>query len=105
ARRGSWGVVKPPPSSDVEGLTFDREAVIIKSKAAGKKEFRVKVDAEARPARIDVVHEHGSRCLGIYEVDGDTLRICLGPWLGDRPADFTARGKHVVLLTLVREKK
>jgi uncharacterized protein (TIGR03067 family) len=102
---GSWRVVKALPSSDVAGLIFEQNKLTIVSNAIGKRAFRYELDAKAKPARIDVLHKDGYKCLGVYEVNGDRLTICLGPWLGDRPVDFAAKGKNVVVLTLVREQK
>jgi uncharacterized protein (TIGR03067 family) len=47
-------------------------------------------DATRRPKAIDLVNR-GKPQLGIYEVEGDTMRICFAPPGKPRPADFESR--------------
>ena len=67
----------------------------------------VSVDATARPCRFDLVFtdgaEEGNRSLGIYELTGDTWKICLTVTGNSRPAGFaTAPGSGHALETLTR---
>jgi uncharacterized protein (TIGR03067 family) len=52
------------------------------------------LDATRTPHHIDYVNRSGKnkgkRQAGIYELAGETLRICTGPPGGTRPADFTS---------------
>jgi hypothetical protein len=41
---------------------------------------------------------------GIYEMDGDTLKIALGDKLGMRPKDFKSQETQNNLLVLKRDK-
>jgi uncharacterized protein (TIGR03067 family) len=67
----------------------------------------VEIDAAKRPKRFDLVFttgpHAGSRSLGIYLLDGDSWRICLGLAGNSRPTSFaTSPGSGHVLETLVR---
>jgi uncharacterized protein (TIGR03067 family) len=65
------------------------------------------VDASAAPRRLELRFdggpEHGGVNHGIYELDGDTWRICLGMGTGRPTAFSTAPGSGCALETLRRE--
>ena len=68
---------------------------------------RVELDATATPRQFTLVFtdgpEKGNRNPGIYELDGNTWRICLNTRGGKRPEDFTtAPGSGLALETLRR---
>jgi uncharacterized protein (TIGR03067 family) len=67
----------------------------------------IQIDASKRPKRFDLVFATGphvgSRSLGIYQLDGDSWRICLGFAGYPRPTSFaTAPASGHALETLVR---
>jgi uncharacterized protein (TIGR03067 family) len=69
-----------------------------------------KVDVSKKPKTIDITFtagpEKGKSFKGIYELDGDTYKVCLDPKGKDRPTKFeTKKGTGVVLEVLKREKK
>ena len=83
------------------------------SKSEGKQTFEVeiRVNTAAKPKQIDTKNldgpEKGFISVGIYELDGDTLRIC-HTWKGQtkRPEKFAiAEGSGLVLAVWKREKK
>src|SRR5262245_19141078 len=50
------------------------------------------LDASKRLKAIDAKGESGSETIkGIYELEGDTLRVCYGPPDSERPTVFTAK--------------
>jgi len=68
-----------------------------------------KVDATKKPKTMDMTPSEGrykdKTLLGIYELDGDTLKICFAEPGKDRPTDFTSKaGSGVVLAIHKREK-
>jgi uncharacterized protein (TIGR03067 family) len=67
----------------------------------------IEIDASKKPKRFDLLFtegpESGNRSLGIYELAGDTWRICLGLTGKTRPREFaTAPGSGHALETLQR---
>lgn len=67
------------------------------------------VDPKAKPRTIDITMtegpEKGSVMLGIYELDGDTYRICAAMSGPERPKEFTCKeGSGRMLHVLKRVK-
>jgi uncharacterized protein (TIGR03067 family) len=78
------------------------------SRVVGKGTF--KIDATKKPKTIDSTPagaaDKAQQVLGIYELDGDTLKICNAPQGKDRPTDFEAKqGSEHTLIIWQREKK
>jgi uncharacterized protein (TIGR03067 family) len=73
-------------------------------------EGTVKLDPTKKPKTIDVTFTGGERkgkgVLGIYEIDGDTFRVCVARPGDEWPAEFSARaGSSRILVVYKREKK
>jgi uncharacterized protein (TIGR03067 family) len=69
-----------------------------------------KVDPSKKPKTIDVTFtdgpEKGKTSLGIYELEGDTYKVCVDPEGKSRPTEFAVKpGSGYVLQILKREKK
>jgi uncharacterized protein (TIGR03067 family) len=67
-----------------------------------------KLDPKQMPKTIDWTTDadEGKASLGIYEFDGDTLRICLSEPGMERPKEFgVKKGSSHVLITMKKEKK
>jgi uncharacterized protein (TIGR03067 family) len=67
------------------------------------------LDAESKPKTIDITGEEGPnagrKIAGIYELKGDTLRICYGLGGSARPAEFKSpAGTKYFLVTYKRKK-
>src|SRR5262249_11090940 len=94
-------------------LTFaeaDR-MIFIAGKNIGKQEYSVKLDASKKPNAIDLKaldgESKGDVLLGIYQLDGDTLKLCLGsdPKTNERPSQSTSEvGSKNFLYTFKRAK-
>jgi len=66
-----------------------------------------KLDPTAKPKSIDLTEGgNGRTTLGIYELDGETLKICLvDGQAAVRPAEFKPDGKQVTVVTFRRMKE
>jgi uncharacterized protein (TIGR03067 family) len=67
-----------------------------------------KVDASKKPKTMDITYTEGPKetFVGIYELDGDTFKVCLDPTGKNRPTKFESKkGSGYVLELLKREKK
>jgi uncharacterized protein (TIGR03067 family) len=89
---------------DAEGK-FQFQNASKKVRAAGT----VKIDPSARPRTMDFTYTEGElkghTTPGIYELDGDTLRICTAAQGKARPTEFASKpGSHLALVTYQREK-
>ena len=71
------------------------------------KEATFKLDATARQPGIDIFPAGEDKpVLGIYEIDGDTLRLCTGGGPGDpRPAKFESKPEGTTLLLTLKRVK
>jgi uncharacterized protein (TIGR03067 family) len=67
----------------------------------------LKVDPTKTPRMIDVLRaEEGAKpMLGIYELDGDTQKVCFTAPGKDRPAEFSATAGSGNLLSVWKRKK
>ncbi len=68
------------------------------------------LDPAKKPRTIDVVFtdgpEKGKTSFGIYEVEGDTFKVCIGLAGKERPTEFVSKpGSGHVLEVLKREKR
>jgi uncharacterized protein (TIGR03067 family) len=108
--RGSWQITKIEPlMPDPTRMIFDGDKLTVVFADQQHKNLTIMIDPAAKPAQMDSIEDLGKgekvKTLGIYEVSGDTLRICVPrPSDGKRPAEFKA-GEGVILATLKREKK
>jgi uncharacterized protein (TIGR03067 family) len=85
----------------------DKYTIYQFKKVIGKGAF--KLDASRKPKTIDATTTAGGRSLtllGVYELDGDSLKLCFAPPGKPRPSDFTSKkGSEHRLSVWEREKK
>jgi uncharacterized protein (TIGR03067 family) len=115
--QGTWAVLAtefrgrgvPGQGLDSQKVVFDGDTVTFHDGGKATK-MRYKLDPTLKPRAIDYVPPEGKEkgpILGIYELDGDTLRLC---WDQDRangrPTDFLTRpGSDLNVWVLKRVKK
>lgn len=118
--QGTWQATegtsdgKPIPKEQLERLkmVFSREKMsLFPPDGKNTVESTFALDSGKKPKAIDTTRQEGASkgktAKGIYELDGDTLKLCLPARLEkDRPTEFAAPEKSgLVLLTLKRVKK
>jgi uncharacterized protein (TIGR03067 family) len=87
---------------DEVGLVIGRRGDMIVLEATVKK-----IDASKKPKTIDsevtAGDLKGMTLQGIYEIDGDTLRVCVVlPGKGDRPTEFSGKAGSGCSLTVYK---
>ena len=115
---GEWSMV----SGQANGQEMPQELVKTGKRLAkngettisvgGQVYFKAKfsIDPTKKPKAIDYTMTEGptkgKTHLGIYELDGDTIRFCFAAPGGDRPSDFTAKeGSRRTLSVWKRDKQ
>jgi uncharacterized protein (TIGR03067 family) len=115
---GDWSMV----SGEANGMAMPQDTVKTGKRIAkdgettisfaGQLYFKAKytIDPTKKPKAIDYMMTEGptkgKTHLGIYELDGDTVRFCFAAPGQDRPTDFTAKdGSQRTLSVWKRDKK
>src|SRR5437660_2296151 len=101
---GNWQIV----SLEIEGMKMPAEAIRDARLIIKGKEFTMKdkiatyrgnflIDRDKKPKTIDMKFtegpEKGNTSYGIYELDGDSLKLCLTITGKNRPTEFAAKPK------------
>jgi uncharacterized protein (TIGR03067 family) len=106
ALQGEWEIVsaesngEPPPPGMLDGAKF---AFSGDNLTLLGKEGTFELDATQSPRRIDFIRGKG-RQLGIYELDGDRLKLCVGP-ADDRPTEFKTQPRTDHSLFVLKRKQ
>ena len=116
--QGTWTIEssvtggKEIPAGDLKGfvLIFEGDKHTLKKGDEVVQVGTQKIDPSKSPKTIDVtMHEgpnKGAVMLGIYEIDGDTLRVCFDPEGKKRPTKFkSASGSQTFVNVHKRVKK
>lgn len=116
AIQGTWkvetfdlgGAAGGPPPGEVTKLklTF-KDGKVAADRGDGKPDaIDYKIDPSTTPKSLDLI-EKSNPMLAIYELEGDTLKICVseGGAKGVRPAEMKSDGKNVAVITLKRVKE
>lgn len=108
---GTWAMVsgekggEAAPENFVKSfrLTFKGEGKLTANSKGNHAEGTFKLDAAKKPSQLDISLE-GKSITGIYELDGDTLKLCVTEG-GERPGEFKSpQGSKVMVMVLKRQK-
>lgn len=115
--QGTWTCVSgekdgtPIPADVVKQLKLK----LTKDKYATRKgdellfESEYKLDASKKPAEIDIIGTEGDlkgkAAKGIYQLDGDTLKLCYVMPGGERPKEFSAKAGSGATFTVWKRSK
>ena len=120
ALAGTWKAVsretdgKKVPDSILKEVVITRDesgkTVIRRGDTVVLESTIKKLDTSKKPKTIDTLHTvgelKGKTVQGIYEIDGDMLRVCMAPPGRERPSEFSAKaGSGNSLVVYTREKK
>ncbi|AMV28556.1 hypothetical protein VT84_29390 [Gemmata sp. SH-PL17] len=104
--QGEWEIVsaesngEPPPPGFLTGakIVFSGDKSILLGKEA-----IFELDASKTPRQLDFIRGK-TRQIGIYELDGDDFKLCVGP-ADDRPKEFKTRPRTDHSLFVMKRKK
>jgi uncharacterized protein (TIGR03067 family) len=117
---GAWEIValvlgskriEAPKSGNGGGFVFAKDMKLtLKDPGKPDKPGTYTIDAGANPKQIDLIESKegngkpGEKLQGIYEIDGDSLKLALSAEgsKGKRPSTF--QGENVMILHLKRQK-
>jgi uncharacterized protein (TIGR03067 family) len=72
-------------------------------------EYTIKIDPNKKPKTIDLIRKNGDQTLtetGIYELDGDTWKVCNDDSGATRPTEYgTKEGSRLELIMMKRVKQ
>jgi uncharacterized protein (TIGR03067 family) len=98
AIQGTWNVVsremvgKKTPDAELKTLKVTiKDGTITTDDDKKKEKVTYKLDPSKKPKAIDLTDEEGKiTTLAIYELDGDTLKLCWSEKVDDRPTKFAS---------------
>jgi uncharacterized protein (TIGR03067 family) len=116
--QGTWKAVtvaargQSQDDTEEHRLIFSGDEFRVKKGEETMIEGKFKIDSSKKPKEIDMEFVEGKRdnlkgktALGIYELNGDTLKWCWNQPGGERPKEFSSQAADVhLLVTLKREK-
>jgi uncharacterized protein (TIGR03067 family) len=113
--QGTWVAVsvehsgKTVPEDKVKNVKaiFKDDTITITTGGQDKPASKFKLDPKKKVKTIDITAgEKEETMQGIYELDGDTLKVCLVAPGKDRPTEFgTKEGEAATLIKFKRDKK
>ncbi len=113
--QGEWNLEKglrggkPFPDEKVQGsvMVIKDNKIVIKEAGRDKlEEATFTIDAGQKPPAIDITPSNDKQVKGIFQVDGDKLKMTFARPGNERPTEFgSAEGSETVSIELRRAKK
>jgi uncharacterized protein (TIGR03067 family)/prepilin-type processing-associated H-X9-DG protein len=96
---------KPAPADIVGNLkiSFKGDKVALSVKGDSNKDAEYKIDETKKPKQIDITIM-GKTATGIYELDKDTLKICISEDGNERPKEFKGEAAAHTYMVFKREQ-
>ena len=111
AIQGTWVIQSAErdgkPFNEIKGekLTL-KEGNAISTHKGKEEKATYKINATTKPRQIDFTPEKETKALhGIYELAGDSLKVCIAQPGTQRPGEFSGKGEGRLLIVLKRMKK
>jgi uncharacterized protein (TIGR03067 family) len=104
---GMWGMYRPGKDEMISVLQFHEDGMcsVLNSNYQLSWRNKYSFDPTTKPKQLDHPDSGGGLQPGIYELDGDTMKLCLRASFGERPTEFKEeKGAHLFTLKRVREK-
>jgi len=118
AMQGEWRILKAydngekVPVRDIKDMTikFAGSTVVVREGDKVQDRFAIKLDPGKKPKAIDFLvtegKKKGTTDLGIYLLEGDSLKLSIKEGGPDRPKEFASKaGSKIFYLELQRIKK
>jgi uncharacterized protein (TIGR03067 family) len=114
---GTWEVEKlvrngeeiPAPAGKKRFLVIDKTTYVLKVDDQKADQGTFAVNPAGKPATIDVIpgrgEAEGKNLLGIYELRGDTLRVCIAGPNKERPKSFESKADSGITFGIYRRAK
>jgi len=115
--QGTWKIQswdeggKPLAAADLKKreLFFGGNVFVVRREGKVHQAGLAKLDVAASPRTIDLDVKEGAgkggTMLGLYSIEGDTLKLCFTPDGEDRPASFKPEAKSPAILIVARKPK
>jgi uncharacterized protein (TIGR03067 family) len=110
--QGTWIIVSAEtdgkPFNEIKGekLILMKDGKAVTTTKTKEEKATYKINPTKKPKTIDFTSEKEPKpALGIYELAGDSLKLCLTKPGGERPTDFSSKGTDHLLIVLKRQKK
>ena len=108
--RGTWSLAsgekagRAAPERDAQAMSVVITAdTLTFARGDHRESMKIALDATKTPKQIDLTASDGTVRLGVYELDGDTLKLCLSG-SSERPKGFgTTEGTRTALMILRRK--
>jgi len=115
--QGTWRFVsqemagKPRPPEEVAKLkiTFTGDKWVVREDGNVVQAGTHKLDPTKKPAQVDAAvtegQDKGSTMLGIYQLEGDTMKVCFDTQGKERPTSFQAKAGQFAVVIQREQKK